>query len=129
MNKVILEGFTGKDPVSFADGKVVRASLGVGGGKDKKTEWFNLKCFKDVAKRMLEEVRKGSKLHVEGKLEMNEYTAKDGTKKSGVDIIVWEFEVLEKKKESSSTGFEVAGSHEAPHQVGAPSWTEDDIPF
>ena len=125
MNKVILEGFLGKDPVSFADGKVVRASLGVTSGKEKKTEWFNLKCFKDVGKRMLDEVRKGSKLHVEGKLEMNEYTAKDGTKKSGVDIVVWEFEVLKSTKstESHKTGFEAAPP------AGGPSWDEDDIPF
>lgn len=62
----------------------------------------------------------GSRCFVTGKLEGREYNGKYYTSVVAEEV----FPVVGGEARQAQPG-----SHEAPHQVGQPSWTEDDIPF
>ncbi|ADY53629.1 single-strand binding protein/Primosomal replication protein n [Pseudopedobacter saltans DSM 12145] len=98
INKVILSGFTGTD-VNVKDfGKnkrMARVSLAVNesyrttnGEEVKKTQWFTLIFWNAKATLAEEQIKKGTKLTVEGRLNNNIFEAKDGTKRYTTDIVV-----------------------------------------
>lgn len=62
----------------------------------------------------------GSRCFVTGKVEGREYNGKYYTSVVAEEV----FPLVGGEARQA-----LAGSHEAPHQVGAPSWTENDIPF
>src|SRR5277367_6797208 len=100
INKVALLGNVGKDPEirSFQNGgKVANFTLATSeswkdkatGEKKSKTEWHNIvvqneKLVEIVAKY----VKKGSKVHVEGKLETRKYT-KDGSDRYIAEVVLY----------------------------------------
>lgn len=74
--------------------------------KEKTTDFFNIKAFGKTAEAMDKFLHKGSKIFIEGSLQTDEYTTKDGQKKSSVSLYVdsWEFaegkgEVKEEKSD------------------------------
>ena len=108
INKVILIGHAGNDPEvrTLEIGAVVaRVSLATNESyKDKEgnwqtqTEWHNLILWRDLAERARDNVKKGSTLYVEGKIQSRKYTDRDGVEKSITDIVVNSFRVLDKKE-------------------------------
>lgn len=79
--------------------------------KDKKTgeyetDWIPLTVFGKTAEIMSQHLGKGSKIEVVGKLQTNNYTDKDGNKRTRYDVIVNSFGFLDnasdkpKKQES-----------------------------
>ena len=112
VNKVLLIGNAGKDPEfrTLESGATV-ASLSLATNesyKDKagewqtQTEWHNLILWRDLADRARDQVKKGSTLYVEGKIQNRKYTDKDGVEKSVTDIVVGSFRVLDKKQADDS---------------------------
>lgn len=80
--------------------------------KDKKTgeyetDWIPLTAFGKTAEIMNQHLGKGSKIEVVGKLQTNNYTDKEGNKRTSYDVIVNSFGFLDsasdnpKKQESS----------------------------
>lgn len=111
INKVTLSGFTGTD-VSVKDfGKnkrMARVSLAVnesyrtsGGEEVKKTQWFTLIFWNAKAAMAEEQIKKGVRLTVEGRLSNSIYEAKDGTKRFATDIVVEELTLLHKAQDKS----------------------------
>lgn len=108
INKVTLIGHAGNDPEvrTLDTGAVVaRVSLATNESyKDKEgnwqtqTEWHNLILWRDLAERARDNVKKGSTLYVEGKIQSRKYTDRDGVEKSITDIVVNSFRVLDKKE-------------------------------
>jgi single-strand DNA-binding protein len=98
VNKVILLGYVGKDPEirSTQSGTIVaNISLAtnekVKQGEDwvDKTEWHSLVAFKRTAEIVRDYVKKGSQIHVEGKLQTRSWDDKDsGQKKYRTEIII-----------------------------------------
>lgn len=68
--------------------------------KEKTTDFFNIKAFSKTAEAMDKMLHKGSKIFVEGELQVDEYTDKNGIKKSSVSIVVSSWEFAESKGES-----------------------------
>lgn len=112
VNKILLIGNAGKDPEfrTLESGATV-ASLSLATNesyKDKEgnwqtqTEWHNLILWRDLADRARDQVKKGSTLYVEGKIQTRKYTDKDGVEKSVTDIVVGSFRVLDKKQADDS---------------------------
>ena len=69
--------------------------------KEKVTDFFNIKAFGKVAEGMDKWLHKGSKIFVEGDIQVDEYTDKNGVKKSTVSIVVSSWEFAEGKGETS----------------------------
>ena len=50
------------------------------------TDWFRVTVWGDRAERTAEEFRKGNRVFVEGRFRTREYDAKDGTKRTSLEI-------------------------------------------
>lgn len=80
---------------------IAKNSLGVRRDfKDKQTgkyetDWIPLTVFGKTAEIMSQHLSKGSKIEVVGKLQTNNYTDKDGNKRTSYDVIVNSFGFLD----------------------------------
>ena len=98
VNKVTLVGFAGSDAevkVLSGNQKLARVNLAVNenyrnaaGEEVKKTQWFSLTFWNAKADLAEAQIKKGTHLTIEGKLQTGSYEAKDGTKRYTTDIVV-----------------------------------------
>ena len=106
MNKIILIGNLTRDPelTETAQGKkLCKFTIAVDRAFDKeKTDFFSCSAWEQKAEVISKYVRKGNKLCVVGRLEINE-TEKDGVKTRHHNIIVEEIEFLTPKLETDQT--------------------------
>lgn len=110
--KVTLIGNLGKDPEIKinSDKKMASFSVAVSKyrNKEKTTMWVNVVCFDPKKSDVLEAyAKKGTKVYVEGELNINEYTDKDGNKRTGVNVIISNFngelQLLSRADEAAKT--------------------------
>ncbi len=100
VNKVILVGNLGKDPVvrHTQDGKPI-VSFGLAtseswrdkssGERKEKTEWHNVVIFNENLAKIAEQyLKKGSTVYIEGSLQTRKYTNKDGVEASTTEIVL-----------------------------------------
>lgn len=80
-----------------------------------------VKVFGKALESAKKHLSRGSKCFILGKVEGREHNGKYYT-----SVVAEEVFPLVGGEQVRQ---EQLGSHEAPHQVGAPSWAEDDIPF
>ncbi len=114
VNKVILLGHVGKDPVVQyvkEDVPVARFTLATtenyrdrDGNRQSTTEWHNLVVWRGLAKVVEQYVRKGSQLFVEGKLTTRSYE-KDGQTKYFTEVVVNNLEMLGRAGDTSSSSY------------------------
>lgn len=88
--------------------------------KEKTTDFFNIKAFGKTAEAMDKFLHKGSKIFVEGSLQTDEYTTKDGQKKSSVSLYVDSWEFAEGKGEAKE---------EKPDFISVPEGLVEELPF
>lgn len=111
LNKVLLIGNLGKD----ADTRFTTNNLSVtsfslattNSYKDKNGEWKNETTWHNCVAFSLSDwyknaLKKGAKFYVEGRIQKNDYTDKDGVKRYNTDVIVEKLIPLDSK--SASTG-------------------------
>jgi single-strand DNA-binding protein len=105
INKVILVGNLGADPeTKYTAGGQAITSIRIATSeswKDKqtgemteKTEWHRIKFFGRLAEIAGEYLKKGRQVYVEGRLETNKYTDKDGVERYSTDIVANEMQML-----------------------------------
>jgi single-strand DNA-binding protein len=109
INKVILVGTVGKDPeVRYFQSGDAYCTLSVAtseqwkdksGEKQEKTEWHRVKFTRKLAEIVGEYVRKGQTIYVEGKLETQKYTDKQGIERYSTDVVANEMQMLGGKKD------------------------------
>jgi single-strand DNA-binding protein len=149
INKVFLLGRLGKDPVVkhfSADSAIAEFSLATSEAyKDKDgswkevTDWHNIKLpFKNMAERAEKYLKKGSMIHVEGKIKTRSYDDKDGNKRYITEIVAENIKMLDKRDStgtSQAPTMENGGSYTPPSgdYVGSndrPATNiDDDLPF
>lgn len=105
-NSVRLTGYAGTDPIIVHFGeekKMARLSLGVHefykntlGEAVEQTQWFNLIFWNKRVDLIENIIKKGMALYIEGKLNAQTYTDKNGDQRYSTEIIVNELEVIEK---------------------------------
>jgi len=103
MNKWIGIGRLTRDPeVRYTQaGKAVASfSLAVdsGFGDNKRTDFINVTCWDKMAEMVGNNLIKGIKVLVEGRLQISNYE-KDGVKKQSTEIVAINIEFLEKKED------------------------------
>lgn len=145
VNKVILIGRLGKDPVikHFQnDSAIAEFSLATTESyRDKEgkwndiTDWHNIKLpNKYMAERAEKYLKKGSTIYVEGKIRTRSYDDKDGNKRYVTEIIAETFRMLDKRGDGSSEGggssYSSSGSSSGMSESPASNNAiDDDLPF
>jgi len=146
VNKAILVGNLGKDPdIRYTPGGAAVASFSIAtteswkdkqsGEKVEKTEWHNVTAFGKLAEICGEYLKKGSQVYVEGRIQTDKYTDKQGIDKYSTKIIINEMQMLGGRAgagmpESRPSGpAPAAPQQSAPSNAGAANDFDDDIPF
>jgi single-strand DNA-binding protein len=131
LNRIMLIGNLGKDAetrfttnnVSVTNFSIAttHSYKGKNGDWVNETTWHNVTSF-NLSDYFKENLKKGKKFYVEGRLTKREYTDKDGNKRYSTDVISDRLIPLEPYSESSS---------ESSDSTDAPPVVEDneDLPF
>ena len=132
MNKVILTGRLTKEPeVRYTPtGKAVASfTLAVdnGFGENKKTDFIPIVVWGNSAEFCGNNLNKGSKVLVDGRLQVRSYDAKDGSKRYVTEVVANYLEALERPKTQSSTNG-TSNEETTPESFGA-DVTDEDVPF
>ncbi len=114
VNKVILVGNVGKDPVvRYFDKGVAKATFPLAtsesynnqqGETITTTEWHNIVLWRALAEVAEKTVRKGSQVYIVGKIKTRSYVDKDGNNKYITEILADSMMVLEKKTGTYPSG-------------------------
>jgi len=144
LNKIMLIGNLGRDPeMRFTpSGKpVTDFSIAVSrrrrspeGENIDETEWFRIVCWDRLAEISDQYLNKGSKIYVEGRVQIRKYTGNDGQERTSVDVIASELIILTPRGENSG-GYRESTSRE-PRESGRSQDSGrnieedfDDVPF
>ena len=134
VNKVFLLGNCGKEPeIRTTNGGMVIANFTLAtadrqkdaqGNWQDKTEWHNMVAFQRTAEIVRDYVKKGTQLHIEGKIQTRSWDDKEsGQKKYRTEILINDLTLLGDPK----------GSHQAAAvpvaSATADELTDSDIPF
>ena len=119
VNKVILVGRVGQEPQARETGKgksVANISLATnsGYGDNEKTDWHRVTFFDKLAETVIEYVKKGQELYIEGRISYSKYTDKSGVEKYSTDIIAYSMQMGQKGNSSASTGSSTSDDESLP---------------
>src|SRR5437870_8767938 len=142
VNKVILVGNLGRDaelrytPGGAAVSKFSLATTEVwndkSGQKQERTEWHNIDIWGKQAETLTEYLRKGKQVYVEGRLQTDEYTDKEGIKRKSTKVRCDRVVLLSSGGgRGASASMDRGGDSSHPAAAAEPSepLTDDDIPF
>lgn len=126
MNKIFLSGRLTRDPeVRYSQSGNAYARVGVAVdrpfSKEKEVDFFNLLAFGKTAEFLGKWFSKGSKLLVEGRVQIENYEDKEGIKRKDVSVVVENVEFADSKKSSDGGGNRKA-------DTGANRSDLDDVP-
>jgi single-strand DNA-binding protein len=143
VNKVILVGNLGRDAeLRYTPGGAAVAKFSLAttekwndksGGQQERTEWHNIDLWGRQAETLTEYLRKGKQVYVEGRLQTDEYTDKEGIKRKSTRVRC-DRVVLLGGGGGRGGGMERGGESMTSSGGGAPAdaaepLTDDDIPF
>ena len=145
VNKVILVGNLGRDAeVRYTPGGAAVARFSIAttevwndksGQRQERTEWHNIDLWGKQAESLSEYLVKGKQVYVEGRLQTDEYTDKEGQKKKSTKVRCERVVLLggggrgsggSSERTDRSTG---GGGTSASHDDTSEPLTDDDIPF
>lgn len=132
INKVILLGYTGKDPEvkDVAGTKVANLSLATtekgytlqnGIQVPDRTEWHSLIFWKGLAEVVEKYVRKGSQIYIEGKIKTWQYEDRTGSKRYVTEIFVDKLELLGSRLAQQEASLQ--------SKLYQPEQSREDLPF
>ena len=139
LNKIMLIGNLGRDvETRFTTGSVSISSFSMATtnsykGKDgnwvNETTWHNITVF-NLSDFMKEQLKKGKKVYVEGRLTKREYTDKEGIKRYSTDVVSERIIPLESSGEGKTNYSENNSSSETNVVSEMPPIdNNDDLPF
>lgn len=149
INKAIIVGNVGSDPeqkTTKSGTSCVTLSIATSeswkdkqsGQMNEKTEWHRIVFYGKLAEIVMQYVKKGSKVYIEGKIRTNEYVDANSIKRYSTGIVANEMQMLDGRSESNSYAVNHQGNNamqQAPiAQNPQPQATgfddfDDDIPF
>ena len=122
INKVILVGHVGKDPVvRYFDKGVAKAAFPLAtsesytnqqGETITSTEWHNIVLWRSLAEVAEKTVKKGTQVYIVGKIKTRSYVDKDGVNKYITEILGDTMITLEKKQPATGYQPEQAGGED-----------------
>lgn len=141
-NKIIIVGYLGRDPelrytpsgmqvCSFSLATTERRKDGSGEFQDH-TTWFSISVWGKKAEAANQYLAKGRQVFIDGRLRQEEYTDRDGNKRTRLQVDASDFQFVGARGDDSGGGnySPPAGRTNNPEQNQPPSGpTDDDIPF
>ena len=138
INKVILVGNVGKDPVvRYFDRGVAKATFPLAtsetytnqqGETITTTEWHNIVLWRSLAEVAEKTVKKGTQVYVVGKIKTRSYVDKDGINKYITEILADTFLVLDRKQNVQAGAGPQAGQSPRSAAEGETGFTEMNEP-
>jgi single-strand DNA-binding protein len=135
LNKAMIIGNLGRDPemrytptgqaVTQFTVAVNHSHKDASGEWKEETEWFRVVAWGPLAERTAENLRKGRKVYVEGRLQTRNWEDKDGQKRYTTELIASAVTALDRAREDGAP--EVAGTRSARPAVGPSSGPSDDF--
>ena len=141
VNKVILVGNLGRDAeLRYTPGGAAIAKFSLAttekwndksGGQQERTEWHNIDLWGKQAETLAEYLRKGKQVYVEGRLQTDEYTDKEGIKRKSTRVRCDRVVLLGGGGGGGGRSMERSGSGDHGTMPADPTepLTDDDIPF
>ena len=133
MNRVFLIGNLTRDPELSETNSgisVCRISIAVNrrrtGDGEPQTDFFNVTAWRGLADNVAKYCKKGNKIAVTGSIQMRQYEANDGTKRTSVDVTADEVEFLTPKNAEMDEGEYVPAAKKKP---ALEEFEDSDIPF
>lgn len=129
MNRVWLIGNLTRDPELSETNSgisVCRISIAANrrrtGDGEPQTDFFNVTAWRGLADNVAKYCKKGNKISVTGSIQIRQYEANDGTKRTAVDVVAEDVEFLTPKPQENE-----AASKKKP--ALEPFEDDSDIPF
>lgn len=141
MNLITLTGNLGRDweqansnTVIAKNSLAVRRDFKNKQTGDYDTDWIPLTAFSKTAETLMQYTSKGSKLLIVGKLQTNNYTDKNGNKRTSYDVIVDRFEFLDSRgdnqqKQTDNPFANANLNNEDPFESNDTDIDNSDLPF
>ena len=142
VNKVILIGRLGKDPEVRKINETTtvcnfplatnESYKNQDGSYTEQTEWHNIVMWRGVAERAERILKKGANVFIEGKLRTRSWEDKEKHKKYTTEIVVENFQLLDKRENASHAG---NSEHKSDNDINSATNTniepsfDDDLPF
>ncbi len=108
MNKIFLIGNLTRDPELSETNSgisVCRICIAVSrrrtGDGEPQTDFFNVTAWRGLADNVAKYCKKGNKIAVTGSIQLRQYEANDGTKRTAVDVVAEDVEFLTPKPQES----------------------------
>jgi single-strand DNA-binding protein len=105
--------------------EATRKSLNVACGEGDATQWVSAMVFDERAIAVADKLVKGARVYLEGKLSQNEWTAQDGTTRSGLSVMSWHCRLSQIGRAKAK----LEKPKPAPQSVLAGAAFDDEIPF
>jgi single-stranded DNA-binding protein len=99
--------------------------LNVACGEGDATQWVSAIVFDDRAIAVADGFVKGAPVYLEGKLSLNEWTASDGTTRTGLSVLSWHCRLSQIGRAKSK----LEKPKPAPQSAGDADDFSDEIPF
>ena len=142
VNKVILVGNLGRDAeLRYTPGGAAVAKFSIAttemwndksGQRQERTEWHNIDLWGKQAETLSEYLVKGKQVYIEGRLQTDEYTDKEGVKRKSTKVRCDRVVLLggggggRPQRQAAAAG---ASEHMEPMGEPVTELTDDDIPF
>lgn len=132
VNRVILVGRLGADPeLRYTPGGAAVCNFRIAtnevwkdseGEWQERTEWHNIVAWRELAERCGEQLRKGARIYIEGRLQTREWEGRDGVKRRTTEIVAQRMQMMDRRAVEP-----VEEAPLMPEEEG--SGEEDDLPF
>lgn len=142
LNKVILIGRLTKDPeLRYTQSGTSVCSFTIannrtyvtGGEKKEQVSFFTCVAWAKTGEVIAEFAKKGQRIGIEGRLQQRSWDDQDGNKRSTVEIIVDNFQLLSSPKETSVDAGPAPSQEKVPPTEPSPAadnpFSDNDIPF
>jgi single-strand DNA-binding protein len=139
LNKVVLIGRLTRDPeLRYTSAGLAVASFSIAVDRvaknqdgTKKTDFFRCNAWRQKAEFVSNYIQKGRLVAVDGRIELNEYTDKDGLKRFSTDIVCDNVELLDSNRDSpeeAATGGGYGGGRAPQGQPADDGYFADEEP-
>ena len=145
-NKITIVGYLGRDPeirytpsgdavCTFSVATTERGKKEGGGDGNELTTWFRITTWRRQAEVANQYLSKGKLVYIEGRLRTNEFTDRDGNKRTSLEVTCTDMQFLSSgpREDDMGGGGGAPASRPAPRSSSAPpddgGVSDSDIPF
>jgi single-strand DNA-binding protein len=147
LNKIQIIGHLGSSPdmkISPSGSPLTNFSVAVNRGRrnqdgqtTEETDWFRVVCWNKLAETADQYLKKGSRVYVEGRLQIRKYIANGGEQRTSVEIVASDLLMLSAREEKAEHATASTKSDKSRPAPAKPAWSAeeeffgelDDLPF